>query len=534
MRMIRYFDRSALLLTLLLGVVGLAYIWVPTDPDVWWHIRSGQLVVQSGVPLTDPMSFTLPGARWVLHEWLTEVGMYLIEHYLGYLALVVLAALITVLTYALLYRVLRGLGSGPALAVGLVLVRTLMDAPTWGVRPQILVTLFFTVFLALVLRYRQVCRQPGLQPANELRGLAVWIGPDRWLWLLPPLMLLWANMHSGFLVGIGLLGLWVIGEVGNRLLGWGRPVPIQPLVAVTLSCGLIWLINPNGIDLLLLPLTYLGGPQAGNLLPFIQEWQPPDARKLATIPFVLTLLSLLAVMLWPHNPAPRPTPADDSQAPGDSGAAGVRLPFSGDAALLLEMGVFLLAALQATRLVPLWGTWWAVGMAVALPRLWPLLGRDRRAPPTPLRVRLNLGLAGVVLSGLAIFLLVTPRAQLGPQPHDTGYPAEAVAYLAAHPEIAADPLYNEYVWGGYLIAQRWPAHNVFIDGRADMYRGIVINDYIATLSGGPAWRRIFAKYGVHGALVPRNTPLAEVLAQEPTWQQVCCTSGPALVFAARP
>jgi hypothetical protein len=310
---------------------------------------------------------------------------------------------------------------------------------------------------------------------------------------------------------------------------------VRPLLAVGLVGGLLTLLNPNGLDQWLYPLSYLGGPNAGNLLPYIQEWQPPDARRLQHAPFVFTLLTLLGIaMLRPRQDAPAARPPEQTPAPPRATfrIPAAWVPVTGDATLLLGMGLFLLMALQAMRLQPQWGTFWALGMAVALPRLWPALGRDRNQPTAPVRVALNLGLAAGTLALLAVVLLASPRAQTGAQPHLDGFPVEAVAYLAAHPEVAADPLYNPWEWGGYLIYTRWPAQRVFIDGRGDNFRGAVLIDYITTLSGGPDWPGIFARYGIRGALVARDTPLARALAAA-GWQQPCCSTGPALLFTQR-
>ena len=41
------------------------------DPDFWWHLRTGELIVTSGLPSTDPFSWTAGGTAWVMHEWLS-------------------------------------------------------------------------------------------------------------------------------------------------------------------------------------------------------------------------------------------------------------------------------------------------------------------------------------------------------------------------------------------------------------------------------------------------------------------------------
>ena len=64
-----------------------------TDPDLWWHLRTGQWIVETGhIPHSDPFSFTRAGTAWVSHEWLSEVVFYEIWKYTGAAGLIKLGA----------------------------------------------------------------------------------------------------------------------------------------------------------------------------------------------------------------------------------------------------------------------------------------------------------------------------------------------------------------------------------------------------------------------------------------------------------
>src|SRR5690348_9484740 len=67
-----------------------------TDPDLWWHLRTGQWIVDTGhVPHSDPFSFTRAGHAWVSHEWLSEVLFYALWKHVGAAGLIVFSAIIT-------------------------------------------------------------------------------------------------------------------------------------------------------------------------------------------------------------------------------------------------------------------------------------------------------------------------------------------------------------------------------------------------------------------------------------------------------
>jgi len=485
------FDRALLLLALLLTVTVLAYFRTPTDPDVWWHLQNGAVVARTGqVPHGDIYSYTVPGARWIMQQWLLETIMYGLEQTLGYWANVLLFGLVSAGVYALLFRTLRGEGAGRPLAVGLVAAAMVLDAPTWGVRPQVWTTLFFVTFLAVLLRYRRV-------------------GPDRRLLILPPLMWLWANFHAGFSIGLVLLGAFVAGEIANRLLRWPA-APLGPLVAVTAACAAVSLLNPNGLDLWLYPLTYLSGPAGNASLRFVQEWQPPDLRSSRGWPFAATFLALIALSLVRRAAGPRD-------------AAAAARPW-GEASLMLALAGFTLMALQALRFLPLYGLIWAVAAGKRLLDLWPGLGRPgagatgpAEAParaPRPTLARLNLAVYSVVALVLAVVLLADPRAQVHAAPLERDYPAGALAYLARAPASLPTPLhlFHDYAWGGYLLAHGVP---VFVDGRADPYNAL-LDDYVAA-SSGLGWPAIFARYGVNAALVRPGGNLDAALATAPGW-----------------
>src|SRR5262249_6148438 len=74
------------------------------DPDLWWHLRTGQLIVETGhVPHADPFSFTRNGSPWVSHEWLSEVAFYEIWKHSGPTGLIMFSALVTSAGFMLLY-----------------------------------------------------------------------------------------------------------------------------------------------------------------------------------------------------------------------------------------------------------------------------------------------------------------------------------------------------------------------------------------------------------------------------------------------
>ena len=73
------------------------------DPDMWWHLRTGEVILAEGIPTHDVFSFTVPEHEWVTHEWGSQVFMWLVYLVGGLPALIVVFALLIALTFWLLY-----------------------------------------------------------------------------------------------------------------------------------------------------------------------------------------------------------------------------------------------------------------------------------------------------------------------------------------------------------------------------------------------------------------------------------------------
>src|ERR1044072_5921205 len=77
---------------------------VSIDPDLWWHLKAGQQMIDTrSVPHTDDYSFTKQGSEWVAHEWLSEVLMAVIYRFSGLVGLVTIFSLIIVIAFWLMY-----------------------------------------------------------------------------------------------------------------------------------------------------------------------------------------------------------------------------------------------------------------------------------------------------------------------------------------------------------------------------------------------------------------------------------------------
>ena len=484
--------RYTLLAGVLIAFVGLVTFVAPTDPDVWWHMRNGQLILDSGIPTHDVYSYTAQGRPWLVQEWLTEAIMYTIKSTLGYGVLSLLFGVLQAAGAALVYILLRRMGTGRIPALLLLMLYLVFGAPTWGVRPQVLTPVFLGAFYLVLLAYRQ-------NPARS-----------RLLWVLPPIMLLWANMHASYFMGVALIGAFLVGEFANSFIYRPeRPTPLKPLLFVLGASLVATLANPYFIELWTYPLTYALHGTSNPLLRYTQEWQSPNFHEPASLLFGLSLL-LLAVF-----GIARPLAASE-----DTSKWRVGLTRYIDITTLILLVAFSVLALQAVRLVPLYGLIALPILGGALASAWPALSSRDEAAPEGIEARLNLPVGAVIIAALAFVLLQLPQAQTGPEPRtDTGfvYPVQAAGYIQKLNRPVR--MYNDFAWGGYLISRLYPQRLVFIDGRADMYREGIFDNFITVQNVAPGWREVLSHYAVDLALIAPDTPLDYALAHEPGWSR---------------
>jgi hypothetical protein len=121
------------------------------DPDLWWHLKTGQLIVRThAIPAVDPFSYTAGGKPWVVQEWLSEVILYGIHHAFGLYGILFYRAVLVFILYALVARLLvRRMGSGMG-TWALLALTAFAGAPNWTERPNLMSFVLFAVTLELL------------------------------------------------------------------------------------------------------------------------------------------------------------------------------------------------------------------------------------------------------------------------------------------------------------------------------------------------------------------------------------------------
>jgi hypothetical protein len=473
------------------------------DPDLWWHLRTGELIVETGhVPHVDPFSFTRAGHAWVSHEWLSEVAFYEIFKHGGAAALIVFASLVTTAGFMLLYLRCPGKAYWAAAATAL---GALAAAPSWGVRPQM-----FTFTLASLLFWL-------IERGEERPRLLLWI---------PPLFLLWLNLHAGFALAIVLLTAYAIGLICEAALGqtpWAqaRPILLQ-IVAVLLTCLALVPVNPSGSELYSYPL---GTLRSNGMRSLIGEWFSPDFHQWLYRPFLLVWLLLVAAL-----------------AMSNSRVANSRVK----ARVLLPLLLTAFAALDAVRHIPIF-------ILVAMPVIIAALASASDSEPlarSPIRKGSSLRpifVASVVvlLAMLAVvkWVTLTRHQEAG---ESEQFPEKALAFLQSTVGQSAGGPQNVFVyydWGGYAIWKLYPGSRVFVDGRADLYvrdndlsdndPSNNVRDHARNRSDDDApllqfqtavrlhagWRDVLDRWNVSAVLIPPSTALAQALPLDSGWRR---------------
>ncbi|HET6979070.1 MAG TPA: hypothetical protein VFI24_22240 [Pyrinomonadaceae bacterium] len=449
---------------------------VSIDPDLWWHLKAGQVIVDArSIPHTDDFSFTKQGSEWVAHEWLSEVLMVGIYRLSGLVGLVTIFSLIIVAALLLVYRRCEGRPYAASIAI---LLAAAASSPLFGVRPQMITLLLASIYVVLLERF---------DPKEQSRRL----------WWLVPLMLLWVNLHAGFALGLALIGLYVVRAVLD-----GEWDQIKPLLIVLVICTAMVPLNPNGFRMFSYPYETL---TSTSMAAFIQEWASPDFHKTTFLPFAVLLLSTFAAMAL--------------------SPARARL---GEVFLVL---ITALGALRSARHIPIFALFAAPVLAkhlwaIAKQHGWDKLLTAEETRPSGLKLVIN------------VVLLIVPLA-LGISrvwhfaTHQSDYvsirnPTAAVEFLKAN--RLPGPIYNRYGWGGYLIYKLYPDYRVYIDGRADVYGDAFFAEAMRAYDGAGDWASSLDRWTIKTVLISPDAPLASVLRNDSGRWKVVYEDADAIIF----
>lgn len=471
---------TALLITAALLFLAAAFI-IALHPisvtDFWWQARTGELILRSGrIPHHDPFSWTARGNPWLVHEWLTEVLFYGLTRLPPWAYLLYKCGLAAVACGLVLLRAWRRSGS-LVLSLGMALLAAMVVRNYADLRPQMLTF----VLLALLLLGLDAHRQ-GEMP--------------RLPWLLPPLFALWANLHGGVVVGVLLLTLWTAGELLERALHRLPLQPAGPLALGTLACWLAIALNPNGFQVYLYPFEVLGHPVVQD---YITEWFAPDFHHSDLRPFEVLLLLLFSGAVLGR------------EAPDHSGRMGM-----GEFLVLVAMTH---AALVTQRNTAPFALAAAPVAAAGLASFWRSVEPDwsRALRSLPSAPALTGALLCLALFGVGMLFLpsVPPSGWVDHGLAMSTFPRAAAPRLQAGEWPGA--LYNDYVWGGYLI---WtaPARPVFIDGRAEVYYpNKVFDDEMVIHRTERGWDAALDRRKVTVVLTQKDGSLADALSRHPGW-----------------
>jgi hypothetical protein len=234
-------------------------------------MRTGEYILDHGIPRADPYSFTAPGTKWVAQSWLAELLYGIVRQTFGGFGLRLLGALTGVIIGALLFRIPWRLSKDSVRAGGLALVAIAALLNVWSERPLML------GILAMLL------------PVMVVELPDSWLGRHPYI-SLPVLMWLWANVHGTFAIGFGYLALHLIGRaLEGAPPSRGRE---RNLMRAGVLAGVLTLLNPYGIDLVLFPVALMG---RGEVLRDVVEWQSPSFRELGGQLFALFLAVTLVI-----------------------------------------------------------------------------------------------------------------------------------------------------------------------------------------------------------------------------------------------
>lgn len=438
------------------------------DPDMWWHLKTGQIVwTIHRIPTIDVFSYTTGHHAWVPHEWLSQVTIYGAYYFGGYTGLMLWLCFFSIALLLAAYALCTLYSGNAKVAFAGALTVWFFATAGFAIRPQMIGYLLLIVELLAVHAGRT--RDP------------------RWFFCLPPLFAVWVNCHGSFFLGIVLAGVFLFCSFFDFQFGslvshrWGRRRQRIFALSLLLSIAALFL-NPAGLRQVLYPLNALFHQTLQ--LRVVQEWMPLTMNSARGVGVLAVLIGVLLLII-------------------------VKKPekLFWDELIVLALGTWL--AVSHQRMVFVFGILAAPILSRLLATSWE--GYDPAH---------DLPLPNAIL--IAVSVLIAwwgfPNHHNLVNQVEARSPVKAVDFIQAR-HLSGNML-NDYTYGGYLI---WaaPEHPVFVDGRGDVFEWTgVLAEYgkWVTLQSSP--NALLEKYRVGFCLLRRTSPMARVLPLLPGWKLV--------------
>lgn len=442
-----------------------------TDPNTGVHIRTGEwILAHQAIPRQDLFSFTIADRAWLDWEWLSDAVYALLHRCNGLAAIATFSLGLLGGTAVAIYSTAR-LHAGRLVSFAVTCLAMAVTTIHWLARPHLFSWLLLAVFCWMLEKTRSS-------------------GERQWLLGLPFLMVLWVNLHPGFVVGLAVLWTWLFEETagaaveGQQERRQERQRRARWLAVAAVACLAAPFANPYGIDLHQHIASYLFSP--AGVTGHVVEWLSPDFHNPRLHWFELLIPLYAAAGLW-H---------------------GVRGRWVW---CVLTLGS-LHMALASVRNVPICAIVSAAPVATLIDQFlkhssWSsaLETSEQVLTASVSRAR-RIGISAIVVV-MALGLVWETPAGLGPP---ASLPRNALNYLPDGRLFTTDR------WADYLIYVQ-PGRRVFFDCRNDLYGTEFIRGYITVMQAQRGWEEILRNYGITVVLVPQGSAIQAALAASGTW-----------------
>ena len=455
------------------------------DPDLWGYLAYGRLFVEHGGPVTlDPFAYTSAGLHWVTFEYLAQVLIWEAYHLAGPSGLIVLKCIVGGAATYFLFAGIRATSDDTSVWVPVFVLATSTLSRWFWFRPQVFSFAFFAVYTAVLLGFL--------------------LGRSRALWVLPIVMLVWANVHGGFLAGLGLLcvalALRIVQNANALRWGCGLLSDTRALWVTLLASLVVTFANPQGVRLWSYVLTELG--HNTNRL-YITEWRPTlQSGDQWTAGTLILLTTGLAIVGWlSHSHV--------------SSVGGLR-PWQ----WVLSCVPLTFMAFQSVRHVPIATIWVAPVISLLASDL-----KGRLSGPHLFQLvwPVVVGVACIPAMLMCYTVVMRPWPDIDASAGTFGskHPCSAVSFLRQN--HLSGNLYTPLWWGSYITWQLYPEVRVSMDGRnISLFpdRMVVENLKFYTASASRVDLEEPFRHETDYLLVPSDRPVLQRILDDARWRKI--------------